>query len=151
MEENQEGLTTEFKRLPGESVLEYTQRIRQGVVEKVTENGLPSDEDQMYALASYLDAMDRQEIAKQKMVNEEKALETDKMATAIVASMLGKLGNHNPFMVEENTGNIVEHDVELPQVNLVPGELDHNQRVLNYDNFVTDYRKKHPKEVEEED
>ena len=138
-------LTIEYKRQPNESILEYTQRIRQGVVEKFTSTGLPDDPEEMSALASFLNDMDKQEVVKQKLANEEKALESDKAATEIIASMLGKLGNTNPFALSENSGAIIEHDVNLPEVDLVPGELDHNQRTRNFDSFMAEYRAKNPK------
>lgn len=142
---------TELKRQAGESILDYTQRIRQGVVEQYIVDGLPTNADDVSALATYLNDMDKQEVIKQKIANEGKALENDKLATEIIASMLGKLGNTNPYALTETTGTIVDHDVELPEVQLVPGELDHNQRTLNYDAFMTDYRAKHPKGVDEND
>lgn len=149
-QEEIKNVTGEFKRRPDESVMEYTQRIRQGVVEQFTKNGLPADMEEMSTLATYLNDMDKQEVAKQKIANDEKALESDKAATEIIAAMLGKLGNTNPYALPETTGNIIDHDVVLPEVQLVPGELDHNQRTLNFESFMTDYRAKNPK-VEDDD
>lgn len=140
----------ENKRRPEETVFEYTQRIRQSVVEKFTEHGIPTDVKEAGALASFLNDMDRQEEVKHRIATEEKAVESDKAATALIGAMLSKLGNINPYALPEPTGEIVDHDVELPKVELVPGELDHNPQVMNYESFMSEYRAKHPKHLDDD-
>lgn len=138
-------------RLPNESILDYTQRIRVAIVEKNTANGLPSDPDELSALAGYLNDMDKQELAKVKIQLEDKAQQSDRKAQEIIQGILNMVGNQNPYDAGVNTGRVVEHKGDLAEVQLVPGELDHNQRTLDYDSFIKEYREKNPKVTDDDE
>lgn len=138
-------------RLPNESILDYTQRIRVAIVEKNTAHGLPSDPDELSALAGYLNDMDKQELAKVKIQLEDKAQQSDRKAQEIIQGILSMVGNQNPYDAGVNTGRVVEHKGDLAEVQLVPGELDHNQRTLDYDSFIKEYREKNPKVTDDDE
>lgn len=132
-------------RQPNESVLDYTQRIRIAIVQQNTANGLPSDPDELSALAGFLNDLDKQELTKAKIQLEDKAQQSDRKAQEIIQGIISMVGNQNPYDAGVNTGRVVEHKGDLADVQLVPGELDHNQRTLDYDSFIKEYREKNPK------
>lgn len=141
----------DLKKLKDESVFDYTQRVRQAVVENMLSDGIPTKPRELDSLSFYLDAMDRQETVKAKIQLEDEANQSDKKAQELIAGILTLVGNSDPYDAGTNTGRVVEHAGDLAEVQLVPGELDFNQRTLNYDSFISEYREKNPKQTEEED
>lgn len=147
----QTNLVFDVKRKEGESTFDYTQRIRMGILEQKTIGGLPDDPDDLRTLSILLNDIDKQEVTKTRLALEDKALESDRAAQELIGKVLTMVGNSNPFRIEGNTGVVVDHKVDLPEVTLVPGELDGQQRQLNYDSFMKEYREKNPKEVDTDD
>lgn len=150
--QSEEQLQTEAitKRLPGESVLDYTQRIRQLTVDKITQDGIPIDNKDLASLSMLLDSMDKQEINKARIIVEDKAANVDKHASELIKAMATALGNDNPYLAPVPVQREIVLDEPLPEVTLVDGELDQSCRQLSYDTFMKDYREKNPKETDED-
>lgn len=140
----------DLQKRDDETTLEYTQRLRIAIVSKLTSNGISEDPDNLSTLANFLNDMDRQETTILKLDIENKKADSDAKAQEIIAAMLERVGNDNPYALKHNTGRVIEHEGDLTEVTLVPGELDQTQRQLNYEDFMKEYREKHPVESDED-
>lgn len=146
----EENNVNDLSKRPDESVFEYTQRVRLAVVENLTAGGIPAD-DGLDNLAKFLDSMDKQEATKKRIEQEDDAQQSDRKAQEIIHGIINLIGNTNPYESEQRVERVVEVAGDLTEVTLVPGELDTNQRVLNYEDFMKEYRKNNPKETELDD
>lgn len=142
----------EMEQLPGESIFDYTQRIRKEMIINSCAKGIPSDPKDVAMVNNILNSMDAQEVNKARIANEDKAANADKEASNLIRSLLTMVGNSNPYLAE----NPVPRDIKAtgtigPGVTLVEGELDQSHRVLNHATFMAEQRAKNPKQAEEDD
>lgn len=135
-----------------ESLLSYTQRIRLATVSKLTQHTIPNDPKDIAALNSVLDGIDRQEINKAKIEMDSQGAKDDQSAIDLIFAIANTLGNKNPYEAAEPVERTIEHEgVVIEGVELVEGELDSKPQQMNYDNFMAEYKKKNPKNLEDED
>ena len=73
----------EMEQLPGESIFDYTQRIRKEMIINSCASGVPSDPKDVAMINNILNSMDAQEVNKARIANEDKAANADKEAIAI--------------------------------------------------------------------
>ena len=135
-----------------ESLLSYTQRIRLATVSKLTQHTIPDDPKDIAALNSVLDGIDRQEINKAKIEMDSQGSKDDQSAIDLIYAIANSLGNRNPYEAAEPVERTIEHEgAVIEGVELVKGELDSKPQQMNYDNFMSEYKKKNPKNAQDED
>ena len=135
-----------------ESLLSYTQRIRLATVSKLTQHTIPDDPKDIAALNSVLDGIDRQEINKAKIEIENQSAKDDQSAIDLIFSIANTLGNRNPYEVENPVERTIAHEgAVIEGVVLVEGELDSKPQQTNYDQFMKEYKRKNPRNNDDED
>lgn len=139
-------------RKEGESILEFTQRVRLDAIVAFTNNSALDDVKDISALNSLLDGLDRQEINKARINIENQSAASDQEALNLITALVNTVGNVNPY----ETTTVVERTIahEGPVVDgviLVPGELDTKPTASNYDSFMKDYKLKNPKDADDDD
>lgn len=136
----------ERQRQEGESILDYTQRLRTLAVSTLLEREMPTDPKDIQTMNSLLDGMDRQEINKAKLDLERQNGSADADALALITAVVNNLGNRNPYEVEVPVERVIEHDGPVIEgVTLVEGELENRPREMGYTSFMKEYRAKNPK------
>lgn len=140
------------KRQEGESILEYTQRIRLDTIVTFTENAALDDVKEIAALTSLLDGLDRQEINKAKIEIDNSLAQADQEALSLITAVINNVGNMNPFEAATPVMRTLEHEGPvIAGVTLVPGELDSKPSQSNYDSFMKQYKKANPKSKDEDE
>ena len=140
------------KRQEGESILEYTQRIRLDTIVTFTENSALEDVKEIAALTSLLDGLDRQEINKAKIEIDNSLAAADQEALSLITAVINNVGNMNPFESANPVERTLEHEGPvIAGVTLVPGELDAKPSQSNYDSFMKQYKKANPKSKDEDE
>ena len=145
-------IVNNLDRHDGESVLDYTQRIRIAAVSKLTALAMPEDPKDINALNQVLDGIDRQEFNKAKIELDSVGAASDKEALSLITSLINSVGNTNPYESKTPVVRVLEHEGPVVSgVVLVPGELDSVPEKLNYDEFMKEYKRKNPKNMEDDD
>ena len=133
-------------RRDGESVLDYTQRIRIAAITTIAGNNIPTDAKEVATLNSLLDGLDRQEINKARIDIENSGLAADKEALSLITAVINSVGNSNPYETSNPQPRVFDHEGPVIEgVKLVDGELDHKPRQVNYDGFMKQYKLDNPK------
>lgn len=141
-----------FLRVPqikneDENSLEYTQRIRLNMIAEMTKDGMPEEPKHIYALATVLDSIDKQELTKRKLDEDAKKTASDKEAQDLIATIMSNIGNTNPFMASTPVERDMTNDKPVTEgVVLVENELDIVPKTTNYEDFMKQYREKNPKD-----
>lgn len=126
--------------MPEDEVLDYTQKVRRGVVKDLLKNGMvPGDNSDRTLLMNMLDGLDRQAVNLKRIKAEEKAATGMSEATALVAQLLKEAGR-----TRLDTGDVVDAEVrvvpslgdDIPRPDLVPGEMEISPRQTNYEEFM---------------
>lgn len=142
----------EMEQLPGESIFDYTQRIRKEMILNACAAGVPSDPKDVAMVNNILNSMDTQEVNKARIANEDKTANADKEASNLIRSLLTMVGNTNPYLAEKPVPRDIKATGTIgPGVTLVDGELDQSHRVLNHATFMAEQRAKNPKQTEEDE
>ena len=140
------------KRLPGESILDFTQRIRMNALDSFTKHSALDDVKDIAALTSILDGLDRQEINKAKIEIENSLAAADQEALTLITAVINSVGNINPYETAKPFERTLEHDGPVVHgVTLVPGELDTKPKQSNYDSFMKTYKQNNPRIIDDED
>lgn len=139
--------------LSEDQVLDYTQRMRRTVVDKLTKNGteLPQDIDETRMVLQTLDGMDRNALGRKKIRVEEQANQNVAGMTGLVAEMLRssrdvsfyqKGGATNPGV----TRVAPELGSEVPEPVLVEGETAQSPLQMSFEAFQSQFK---PAEADE--
>lgn len=141
-----------YRREDGESILDFTQRVRLASVTKLTERNLPDDPKDVSALSQMLDSIDRQEFNKAKIEIESQGANADKDALDLITAIVNTVGNNNPYLVDVPVVRDVTHNGPIVEgLTLVPGELDNKPVKMNYDSFMKKYKEDNPQQPDDED
>lgn len=139
----------EFIRREDETIFEFTQRIRTANVEKLMQDGLPTDAKDVYALSAILDSMDRQELAKAKLEIDSKQSKSDEQAQALISALINAVGNVNPYESKAAVEREPLPELSTEGVTLIEGEMDTVPRDMNFDSFMKEHRQKNPKPTDD--
>lgn len=139
-------------KLPDESLLAYTQRVRLNAISSFTKDSALDDPKDISALNSLLDGIDRQEINKAKIELDNQNVAADQEAFSLIAALVNTVGNSNPYESKNPTERTIEHDGPIIEgVTLVDGELDSKPQSLDYASFMKEYKLKNPKDTDDDD
>lgn len=150
IEENE--LSMRYEKREEEDLLDYTQRMRLAAVSHLTQHTISTEAKDISALTSVLDGIDRQELNKARLELENQSSKEDQATLELIMGMTLALGNKNPYESTTPIEREVFHDGPVIEgVTLVEGELDNKPRIMNYDSFMKDYKKKNPKQKESDE
>lgn len=119
---------------------ELTANVRLKLVEELTKNGrvIPDDAKEVNTLLAVLDSIDKQANDKRKLNIEEKAVDVASRAAANAAEII-RMSKGNPFLAEKPVqGQVIEHEPDVPHVDMVPKQDFRGTDKLNYDDFVVE-------------
>lgn len=127
-----------------DEVLDFTQRMRKGLVDDMTGNGTryPSDPKDRTHFLMALDGLDRQALSKKKIASDEKVADADRLAASVINSVFAKFSKGDPFISQqpiegEFTRVPPRPDLNLlPAIEIVPGETDIGTSELTFDSFM---------------
>lgn len=133
--------------------LEYTQNLRKKVIDRILQDNkgdVPIDKEGAGVLAIFLDGIDRQSVAKQRI----KIAKKDSQSTAQIAKVLEEISR------KRNSGEHIEIDITpspnalpravamsgdfLPAPKIVSGELDMENQQETPDEFFKRVENAHP-------
>ena len=117
--------------------LEYTRGKRKQIIEKIFSTGTPTDMKEQSIVLQALDGLDRISLTRMRIKSEE-GVQANSQAAA--ASILAVLFNSPKIKSVGRTqtpiASIPVLDESLPEVSVIPGELDGVSVKDNYDSFV---------------
>lgn len=118
-----------------ENIVQMTQMVRTGILRKITDHGtrLPTDEDGVKLTLNILRDMDHTALTTSKLQIDEKKANAAGQVAAIADSILSKM-NIGGTIVKNN----IEESLELPEVDLIEGEIDQGELSLNPDEWLKD-------------
>ena len=122
-----------------DEVLDFTHSKRVWLLDQLTANGtkLPEDVKETKIVAQLLDGMDKQALGKKRIRLDEKVVDTQAGAAAIMANILSMAAGQKPFIVQ----NAVAREVpvlgsDVPAPVLVEGEISTAPYVQDFDTFM---------------
>lgn len=121
-----------------EDRLEYTQSLRTEVVDALTSHGIPTDKDNVVLLLGTLKDMDAQTLGKMKQNNDDNAGAADRLVARAIAMMAQRQGSSSSMRVEAPVQRAaIPLDSQLPDVEVVPGELDQGGHTITYNEMAS--------------
>lgn len=94
-----------------DAVVDYAQRTRVKMVQRLTENGqMPTETKDGYLLASVLNDLSNTAMAKKKLGASQRASDLDRQAQMFIAAVLQTTGNESPFLSKRTVATISETD-----------------------------------------
>lgn len=131
--------------LSDESILDFTQRLRKRVVNKITNEGesIPNDPKEVLSLNTVLDSMDRTALGSLRSKRDAQVDDMTKQAAALVHEVLKQAGNVDLFAAVSVKPRVVEEiPPEMAEPTIVPGELEMGLQTMTADTFLADYEAK---------
>lgn len=127
-----------FSDDPTDNDLEYVRRKRVEVIEKLTEKGIPDDNESVSLLLGALNDMDRTSIGKKRIKVEADSIAINKQASELIASIYSQ---PNSKRIGFEDIDVVAVDIpsvegKLPTVELLPGEMAVGAVQVDYDGFM---------------
>ncbi len=121
-----------------EDVIETTQNLRLALVQKMIQEGLPTDRREIRMLAEILRDTDTNALTAKKLNNEEKAINQASAVAKNIADIANAVGQgKNPFAAPHAVREIPrEASDHLPVIELVPGHTTQGVEKLIYEDFV---------------
>ena len=121
-----------------DQVLDFVQGKRREMVDKLTEQGVPTDKDGGYLLLSALKDMSTTALGKKRIKTDEKIGANQAAAAGLIAQVLSKTRTLKPYEVDGGVADRVAPELggDLPTPELIPGEMDTNPPQLSYDTFM---------------
>ena len=118
------------------SRLNLTQNVRRQIITEMTANGkLPEDKDDRAFLLEAMNGMDRTVLTKARIKNDEKAMQTQAQATAVIANLLTAVtASAMKGTANRNGAPVLEKDI-TPGV-IIEGETAIGVQNLDYDTFM---------------
>lgn len=132
-----------IKEDPVDQDIEYVRIKRKQIIDKLTEKGVPDDESTVALLLGALTDMDRTSLSRKKIKVESDAVANNKQAADLIASIFNQPNSKQLGMSANNgvAGVIPSVEGRLPQVEMLPGEMDVNPMQLDYDAFMSKFDK----------
>ena len=123
-----------------DETLTLTRNMRLRIVDTIApiDEALPTDKDSLELLYKALDGLDRQALTIKRIGSDDANADADREANAAALTVMRSLGTQNPFLnVTSLTPNIDANtdSALLPEIVLIPGELDVTPEVLNLEEF----------------
>jgi len=135
----------DIKAMGDDQVLDFTQRWRVMMINKLTNNGqaLPMEAKDVAALDGVLSSLDRQALGKKRIKVEEKGNKNAEEGMKLISAVLGKIGSNDVFAGVTGDKNIVRETIpaSYEELDLVPGELDIGITDMKYEDFVKEDEK----------
>lgn len=118
-----------------ENIVNMTQIVRTGILRKMTDHGtrLPTDEDELKMTLTLLKDMDHTALTTSKLNIEEKRANSAGQVAAVADAILAKM-----TLGAANVKSDIESTIDLPEVDLLDGELDQGEKSLNPDTWLAD-------------
>lgn len=115
-----------MKQRPGESLMDFTQRVRASMVVEMTTGGLPADNKDRVTLLATLSDMDSQELNKAKIDAKSASTDAERQAAEIFGRLLTTVArNQNPYERPAIEGTATRVMPQLDgNIELLPGETD---------------------------
>jgi hypothetical protein len=133
-------LAQQLPAMPEDEVLDFTQKVRRGVIKDLLKNGMvPGDNSDRSLLTSMLDGLDRQAVGIKRIKAEEKAASGMSEASALAAQLLKEAGRTRiggDDVVDVPVREVPTLGDDVPRPQLVPGETDISPRQSNYEEFA---------------
>lgn len=139
----EEHMVDAYTHLNDQEVLDYTKRLKIKIVHALTPNEkMPTDAKEVNTLLNVLDSLDSSAHNNIKAQKESDNNAAQREALAIIAQMQKQARGNDPFMLTDNnttTTRTVVIEETLVTNEFDPGELSHEMRELNYDDFVNTF------------
>ncbi len=118
-----------------ENVVKVTQMVRTGILRQITDHGtrLPTDDDGIKTALNVLRDMDHTALTTSKLDIEEKKANSAAQVAAIADNILSKMS-----LGQGSVKNNIESEIDLPEVDLLDGEIDQGEKSLNPDVWLMD-------------
>lgn len=139
----EEHMVDAYTNLNDQEVLNYTKRLKIKMVQVLApDERMPTDAKEVNTLLNVLDSLDSSALNNIKVQKESDNSAAQREALAIIAQMQKQARGNDPFMLTD--GNATTTRTVVIEETLVtnefdPGELSHEVRELNYDDFVNDF------------
>lgn len=131
-----------YSELTYKEQLDYTQNIKQRVLEDVIrtgpENSMPTDPDSINSMLKIMDSMDRTTLSDRKNKIDSEGNASAKDILDAMSMFIKQTKNANPFAVSEGESEITPPDleaVELGEFEHAPGEAEQGNEVEDYASF----------------
>ena len=130
--------------LTDESVLDYTQRLRKRVVDRLTmDDKLPEDPKEIITLNTVLDSMDRTALGSIRAKREGEVGDLTKQATALIQEVMRRIGNKDIFATPVAAPRTVpEIPEQIANPPTVPGELEVGIANMTSSQFLVEFEAK---------
>lgn len=137
---------SEVAALTDDDILRFTQATRKRLVDKIVEDGLPSDNKDRMVLLTALADMDRTALGNKKIGAAESIAEADRIAASAIAQINRQMAVHDPY-ASRSRAELLEgeythidgpeaDDRRLPELGDVELETAQGLSDLNYDQFT---------------
>jgi hypothetical protein len=142
----EEHMVEAYTNLNDQEVLDYTKRLKIRMVQVLAPGErMPTDAKEVNTLLNVLDSLDSSAHNNIKAQKESDNNAAQREALAIIAQMQKQARGNDPFMLTDNnttTTRTVVIEETLVTNEFDPGELSHEMRELNYDDFVNTFEDK---------
>lgn len=142
----EEHMVDAYTNLNDQEVLNYTKRLKIKMVQVLApDERMPTDAKEVNTLLNVLDSLDSSALNNIKVQKESDNSAAQREALAIIAQMQKQARGNDPFMLTDHnapTTRTVVIEETLVTNEFDPGELSHEMRDLNYDDFVNDFEDK---------
>lgn len=129
-----------LRQRPGESLMDFTQRVRADMVTEMTVGGLPTENKDRTTLLAALSDIDQQELNKAKIDAKSASTDTQRQAIEIFQQILaGPASKGNPYAkpaIEGTATRVKPLPVLDGNIDLVPGETDVGLASLDLPTFA---------------
>ena len=142
----EEHMVDAYTNLNDQEVLNYTKRLKIKMVQVLAPGErMPTEAKEVNTLLNVLDSLDSSAHNNIKAQKESDNNAAQREALAIIAQMQKQARGNDPFMLTDHnapTTRTVVIEETLVTNEFDPGELSHEMRDLNYDDFVNDFEDK---------
>ena len=139
----EEHMVEAYTNLNDQEVLDYTKRLKIRMVQVLAPGErMPTDAKEVNTLLNVLDSLDSSAHNNIKAQKESDNNAAQREALAIIAQMQKQARGNDPFMLTDGNATATRTVVieeTLVTNELDPGELSHEMRELNYDDFVNEF------------
>lgn len=129
------------------SVLQYTDDIRRGLVNKMVAGGeYPDDPKSQKVLLAALADMDKSALGVARLKQEDRNADKDRAIASALLSTVQSFGNANPFRADaaKPGGGIATDQLPIPKFEPNPGETDVGIKDEDYQSFADKWEDANP-------
>lgn len=120
-----------------DNVLDYTQRKREEVINKLTQNGMSGDVKELGIILAALDGMDRAALTKKKIQADSEIGSKSAIAGAAITELLTNMRYQmKPEPAQSVAPDQITAPGHIPTPEVIPGELDGSDPTVNYDSII---------------